>query len=115
MRIADLCLIFAAVFCCSLLLLAPMPHGKEYLIIYDNGRMVEQIALTKSLVLSRKFPHNEILIINGCVSMIHADCPDQNCVKAGTICKSGQIIACLPNKLSFRIITEEAEIDDVAK
>ena len=115
MRNADWCLILAAVSCCLLLLLAPLPHGKKYLIVYYDGRIVEQIALTESLVLNRKFPHNEMLISNGAVSMIHADCQDQNCVKSGPIYKSGQIIACLPNKLALRIITEKAEIDDVAK
>ncbi|MFA6075160.1 MAG: NusG domain II-containing protein [Negativicutes bacterium] len=115
MHKADWVLILAAVMCCSLLLFTPTHPGNKYLIIYENGKMIERVALSDSQNLTRKFLHNEVLIINGSVRMQHADCPDQDCVKSGVIDKSGQMIACLPNKLSLRIVAEKADIDDVAK
>ena len=115
MHKSDWLLIFAAVCCCSLLLLAPVRQGKKYLLIYENGKPVEQIALTGDRTFTKKFAHNEILIAGGKVSMVAADCPDHDCIKAGIIDQSGQIIACLPNRLSLRIVIEDADVDDVAK
>ena len=40
---------------------------------------------------------NRIVINNGCVCMEYADCPDQVCVKTGTV-KSGDIV-CLPHRV----------------
>jgi len=111
----DLFLILAAVCCCSLLLLVPAHQGKKYLLIYENGKPVEQIALTDTMTFTKKFAHNEILIANGRVSMLTADCPDHDCIKTGTIDQGGQIIACLPNRLALRIVFEDGDVDDVAK
>lgn len=115
MRKADILLIFVAVLCCLSPLLAPATSGSKSLIVYQNGRVVKQLLLSDSLNTVVELPHNEITIENGCVRMSYADCPDHDCMKSGVITKNGQIIACLPNKVSLRIVSTNMDVDDVAK
>lgn len=62
--------------------------------------------------------HNRIVINDGKVYMEEADCPDKYCVSQGKISKTGEIIVCLPHKLSVEIKNQSEatdEIDAVAK
>lgn len=46
---------------------------------------------------------NRIVIQAGAVQMESADCPDQLCVKQGTVSREGQMIVCLPNRVTIQI------------
>lgn len=46
---------------------------------------------------------NVVVINNGKVDMIEADCPDQLCVKQRAISKNHESIICLPNKVVVEI------------
>lgn len=46
---------------------------------------------------------NTLVIKEGAVDMIYADCPDQICVKHDPISKAGETIICLPNKVVVTI------------
>lgn len=46
---------------------------------------------------------NVVVINNGKVNMIEADCPDQLCVKQRAISKNHESIICLPNKVVVEI------------
>lgn len=62
--------------------------------------------------------HNLILIENGEVQMVEADCPDQVCVHTGAIGGPGETIVCLPNRLLIEIAGEpegEVQIDDLSQ
>lgn len=54
---------------------------------------------------------NRILIEDGTARMISADCPDRLCVKQGKISADGEMIVCLPNKVTVRI-SDETAIED---
>ena len=57
---------------------------------------------------------NVIVIENGEVNMMEADCPDQICVKHVSISKNGETIVCLPNKVVVTIKEAvESELDAV--
>lgn len=57
---------------------------------------------------------NVLEIKDGKASMIHADCPDQLCVKQRSISKQGESIICLPNRIIVEVEgADEAEIDAV--
>lgn len=59
--------------------------------------------------------HNVIVIDGYDVYISEADCPDQLCVKQGTINRSGAMLVCLPNKLTVEIIgTGNDEIDIIS-
>ncbi|MBP3462516.1 MAG: NusG domain II-containing protein [Tyzzerella sp.] len=58
---------------------------------------------------------NRLIIEDGQVDMIEADCPDQICVDHKTISKNKETIVCLPNKVIVEIVGgKDAEIDAVA-
>ena len=58
---------------------------------------------------------NRLIIEDGQVDMIEADCPDQICVEHISISKNKETIVCLPNKVIVEIVGgEDAEIDAVA-
>lgn len=58
---------------------------------------------------------NRLIIEDGQVDMVEADCLDQICVDHKTISKKKETIVCLPNKVVVEIVGgESAEIDAVA-
>lgn len=55
---------------------------------------------------------NTLVIENGNAWLSHANCPDSLCVKQGKIHANGQVITCLPNKLTVTVYgSEESEVD----
>lgn len=65
---------------------------------------------------------NTLVIKDGTVDMISADCPDQICVKHNPISKVGETIICLPNKVVITIEslsgnekTAQEEVDVIVK
>ena len=48
--------------------------------------------------------------------MIQADCPDQLCVHQKSICRQGETIVCLPNKIVVEIEGEQdADLDSISR
>ncbi len=47
--------------------------------------------------------NNRLEIKHGKASMIWAECPDQLCVHMVPICKSHELIVCLPNRVSVEV------------
>ncbi len=59
---------------------------------------------------------NLVRIRNGSVSMEQATCPDELCVKQGSISKTGQTIVCLPHELVVEVYgTDEKEYDAISR
>lgn len=60
---------------------------------------------------------NVVLTIgNGEVMFTQSDCPDKICIRTGTLKKSGQSAACLPNKIIVRVVSDKGnELDDIAQ
>jgi hypothetical protein len=59
---------------------------------------------------------NTLVIENNTVHMESADCPDELCVRQGTISKSGQTIVCLPHRLVAEVTGgEEADYDTISQ
>ena len=110
---ADLILIAALLLLAGILFLA-LNHGRQeggVVVVRVNGTEVER----HSLSLSGTFPLNggsNILVIeNGYAWLSDANCPDQLCVKMGKIHYTGQVITCLPNRLTVTV--EGGESDGV--
>lgn len=63
------------------------------------------------------FGYNRIVLENGSVFMVEADCPDQYCVEHRAITKTNETIVCLPHKLVIEVLTpaDEDGIDSVAQ
>ena len=51
--------------------------------------------------------YNLLQIEDGRVWIAEADCPNHDCVEKGAISRTGQIILCLPHKLSVTLTNAE--------
>ena len=85
--------------------------GKVYG-IYD-------LADEQEIAIEQEDGINRLKIENGSIHMVEADCPDQYCIRQGTISKERQTIVCLPHKIVVEIIADgeqqEAAPDVIAQ
>jgi hypothetical protein len=58
--------------------------------------------------------YNTIEVSAGRIRVKDADCTDKICVNTGWIDKPGEIIVCLPHKLTVQIMGQPAGVDSVA-
>ena len=100
----DLVLI-AALLLLSGVLYFTLNHGRQ-----EGGQVVRVDGLEverHSLAVNGTFPLNggsNILVIeNGQAWLSEANCPDHICVKQGKIHYTGQVITCLPNRLTVTV------------
>ena len=54
---------------------------------------------------------NILVIENGEAYLIEANCPDKLCVRQGHIHSTGQVITCLPNRLTVTIYGADGGVD----
>ena len=112
----DLILIFL------LLLLAVLAFGiwyaaadtGDWVEITVDGEVVREVPLSsqETIEIGGK---NRIVIENGTVCVSQADCPDQLCVRQGTINRAGQSIICLPNRVSVTIKAKQDSLDGIVR
>ena len=108
---ADLILIAALLALAGILFLA-LNHGRQeggVAVVRVDGVEVER----HSLSLNGTFPLNggsNILVIrDGQAWLSEANCPDHICVKQGRIHYTGQVITCLPNRLTVTVEGGESD------
>lgn len=85
--------------------------------ISQNGETVRRIALSDSsreTITLTGAVTNVIEIDGKTVRFSQSDCPDQVCVRTGTLTRAGQIAVCLPNQVIVRLVGEESEVDAIA-
>lgn len=76
--------------------------------VTEDGNITENTVESKDTVVM-----NCIVIKNGQVYMESAVCPDQICVRHGSISKNREMIICLPNKVFIEVESnKENEIDN---
>ena len=54
---------------------------------------------------------NILIIENGVAWLEDANCPDKLCVRQGKVHLDGQVITCLPNKLTVTICADNSEVE----
>lgn len=74
-----------------------------YVVVRINGEEVGEYSLLQNGTYTLNDGTNTIQIENKTVYMKDADCPDKLCVHQGKIDKEGQVITCLPNKLTVTV------------
>ena len=98
-------IVVSAVIGLLFLLASPAPR---YVTVRVNGTQVLRVPLDRDGV----YPigeTNTITVSDGEVRMTHADCPDQICVKTGSISRSGQSIVCAPNRVVVTVTGEDKD------
>ena len=82
--------------------------GKEYAVY-----QLIDIKGTKEICVETEFGTNVIEMTNKSAKVIEASCPDKLDVKSGEIKKSGQVIVCLPNRLTVSLEGGKTQVDKV--
>ena len=79
--------------------------------IYKNGELVKSESLSVDFVYQVD-SHVTVTVSNKQAFVSYSDCIGQDCVSAGKISKSGEMITCLPNKVIVKI-SGKGEVDVV--
>ena len=99
---------------------APSPGAKKTAIVKVDGKIVKEIPFTrenvgKLFVIESKYGRNVIEMEADRVHVIEADCPDKLDVKQGYIEREGEMIVCLPNRMTIEIREEKDDLDAVVR
>lgn len=80
-------------------------------VVRIDGKEVARYALDKDRTVKLNHGTNTLVIQDGKAMITEADCPDKVCVEMGPIGYNGQVITCLPNRVTVTIEDAESEID----
>lgn len=111
--------VFAVGIVGSILVLTPR-QGAVVEIVQD-GTVLHELDLSESsgqiIEVDYNGRRNTIEIDGDGIRVIHADCPDQNCVYMGYLGENGLPIVCLPNHLviQYQIRNAGSDVDVVAR
>ena len=73
--------------------------GKEYA-TYN----LAEISGIKNIEINTEFGHNTIEISSDGARVTEASCPDKTDIQSGKITKPGQMLVCVPNRVTVRIM-----------
>ena len=98
----------------SLALLRSGQKDGAFVRVTVDGALYGTYALSeeRTVQIDTAYGSNTLRIEGGRVRMEEADCPNKDCVEKGAISKTGQIILCLPHKLSVTVVNEGEETPD---
>lgn len=94
-------------------------NGGKYTVISIDGKEQKRVELTDGLdeefMLESSYGINKVVIHDGKIGIVEANCKDEICIKEGIIGKVGERIVCLPNRLIIEIVGEQknSEEEDV--
>ncbi len=92
--------------------IAMKDQGKSYVTVRINGEIIETYELDEDQEVRINGGSNVMVIKNGQVDMIEADCPDKLCVNQTAIFNNNESIVCLPNRVVVQVVSyNEAEYD----
>lgn len=81
-------------------------------VVKIDGNDVATYPLDKDATYTLNGGTNILTIKDGFAYLTDANCPDHLCVKQGKISKTGQVITCLPNKLTVTVYgAEKLDVD----
>ena len=81
------------------------------MVVKIDGNDVATYPLDKDATYTLNGGTNILTIKDGFAYLTDANCPDHLCVKQGKISKTGQVITCLPNKLTITVYGAEKDVD----
>ena len=94
-------------------------NGGKYAVISIDGKEQKRVELTDGLdeefMLESSYGINKVVIHDGKIGIVEANCKDEICIKEGFIGEVGERIVCLPNRLIIEIAGEQknSEEEDV--
>lgn len=73
---------------------------------FDLSRDITYTIVTKPLAGESEPGENHLNIKNGEVWISKANCPNQDCVHKGRISQNGEMLVCLPHRMTVSIVGE---------
>ncbi|MBU3158217.1 NusG domain II-containing protein [Clostridium frigoris] len=89
--------------------------SEKIAVIKRAGTVIKTIDLSKVVepqeftIKTENGHYNVIAVKHNSISVKDADCPHKECVKSGWISKPGEMVVCLPYKLTINIEAEKNE------
>ena len=80
-------------------------------VVKVDGVEVAEYSLSKSGTYPLNGGTNILVIEDGRAYLSDANCPDKLCVHQGKISRTGEVITCLPNKLTVTVFGAEQSVD----
>ena len=80
-------------------------------VVKVDGIEVAEYSLSKSGTYPLNGGTNILVIEDGRAYLSDANCPDKLCVHQGKISRTGEVITCLPNKLTVTVFGAEESVD----
>ena len=81
---------------------AGRPEG-GVVVVRVNGQETERHALSVNGTFPLNGGSNILVVQDGQAWLSEADCPDKICIRQGKIHYTGQVITCLPNRLTVTV------------
>lgn len=84
--------------------------------IYYKSELVETVDLAAGVDRTFKIPQEDHVVFHqykdGTIRFEESDCPDKICIKAGKLRMPGESAACLPNKITLKIVPKDGYNED---
>ena len=80
-------------------------------VVAVDGKEIARYSLTQEGTYELNGGTNTLVIEDGKAFLIQADCPDHLCVKQGKINGAGQVITCLPNRLTVTVYGQKGDVE----
>ena len=111
----DILLVLILLFTAGLLwfLLRPGETGSTA-VVRQDGNEIRRIDLSvdQEFTITTGIGYNTLLIENGEISVIDANCGDHTCIHTGRISHQGEQIVCLPHRMVIEVVDGETpELD----
>ncbi|MDR1638959.1 MAG: NusG domain II-containing protein [Clostridiales bacterium] len=86
----------------------------DYYEIYADGVLAMRVDPGPDREFSLPGHEQVVFSLKGNALAFHSsDCPDQICVKSGYLNRAGQTAACLPNRLTIRVVSKKKSSDAI--
>ncbi len=79
----------------------------DVVVVKINGKETASYSLSVDGEYKLNNGTNILRIEDGSAWIYYADCPDKICVNQGKINKPGQVITCLPNRLTVTVVSSK--------
>ena len=76
---------------------------------FDLNKNIEYEIVTEPLLPGEPDGTNHLIIQDGFAWISEANCPNHDCVKKGKIRQNGDMLVCIPHRLTVTIVGESAE------
>ena len=88
--------------------------GPTQAVITHGGTEVARLALAEDQAFTVEGDyHLTVTVSGGTVAVTHSDCPTRDCVRTGTISRTGQSIICLPEQVVVKLVGGSSDGPDL--